>query len=125
MQRHRDAADALRRALDTAIEAIRPRALSGDVHRACRAVLEQAGYGANFWQEAGYGVGIGFPPNWSESAIYNIGPQSNRPLEAGMTFHLIPTLFFEDFGMCFSETVLVSDSGCEVLTNYPRELIVV
>jgi Xaa-Pro dipeptidase len=124
-QRHRDAADALCRALDAAIEAIRPGALSGNVDRACRSVLEEAGFGGNFLQEVGYGVGIGFPPNWSESAIYNIGPQSNRPLEAGMTFHVIPTLFFEDFGMCFSDTVLVTESGCEVLTHYPRKLVVV
>ena len=26
------------------------------------------------------------------------------------------------FGMCFSETVLVTDDGCEVLTDFPRRL---
>ena len=39
-----------------------------------------------------------------------------------MTFHFVPALFLDTFGMCFSETALVTDSGCEVLTEFPRRL---
>ena len=41
-----------------------------------------------------------------------------------MTFHVIPTLFLDDFGMCFSDSVRVTETGCEVLTDYPRKLFV-
>ena len=37
-----------------------------------------------------------------------------------MTFHTY--VLASDFG--FSETILVTETGCELLTTYPRELIV-
>ena len=42
-----------------------------------------------------------------------------------MTFHVIPTLFFDDFGMCFSDSVRVTETGAEILTDYPREMFVI
>ena len=42
-----------------------------------------------------------------------------------MTFHVIPTLFLDGFGMCFSDSVRVTQSGCELLTDFPRRLFVV
>ena len=44
-------------------------------------------------------------------------------IEPGMTFHMIPSMFLEGFGMWFSETVAVTETGCEVLTDFPRRLI--
>ena len=41
-----------------------------------------------------------------------------------MTFHVIPSLFLDDFGMCFSDSVRVTETGCELLTNFPRKLFV-
>jgi Xaa-Pro dipeptidase len=32
-------------------------------------------------------------------------------------------MFLEGFGMWFSETVAVTETGCEVLTDFPRRLI--
>ena len=42
-----------------------------------------------------------------------------------MTFHVIPTLFLDDFGMCFSDSVRVTEDGCELLTQFPRDLFVI
>jgi Xaa-Pro aminopeptidase len=53
-------------ALDRAIEAIRPGVRSGEVDAACRAVFERAGLADHFTHRTGYGIGIGFPPNWAE-----------------------------------------------------------
>ena len=42
-----------------------------------------------------------------------------------MVFHIPPALReYGKFGVGFSETVLVVDRGCEVLTKCKRELIV-
>jgi Xaa-Pro dipeptidase len=42
-----------------------------------------------------------------------------------MVFHLVPaTLEVGQHGIGFSETVLVTESGHEVLTSLPRELVV-
>ena len=46
-------------------------------------------------------------------------------LEPNMTFHVIPTLFKETFGMCFSDSVRVTETGCELLTDFPRKLFTI
>jgi Xaa-Pro dipeptidase len=116
-------ADVIIEALDRAIEAIRPGVRSADVDAACRAVFERAGLGEYFAHRTGYGIGIGFPPNWAEGRIYALRPGDPLVLEPGMAFHLVPSLFRPDLGMVFSESVVVTDAGCEVLTQYPRRLI--
>ncbi len=50
--------------------------------------------------------------------------QVSTPLQPGMTFHIVPSVFGGAFGMCFSETVLVTKTGSEALTDCPRELAV-
>ena len=119
---HIEAADALRGVLESAIEAIRPGLTAGEVDRQCRSVVEKRGLGDFFRHRAAYGIGIGFPPNWSEGHIYAIRPDDPLVLQPNMTFHVIPTLFKPTFGMCFSDSVRVTDDGCELLTNFPRRL---
>jgi Xaa-Pro dipeptidase len=124
-QRHREAADALQAVLEAAVDSIRPGLTSGEVDHACRRVVEKRGLGASFKHRSAYGIGIGFPPNWSEGHIYAIRPDDPLVLEPNMTFHVIPTLFLDDFGMCFSDSVRVTDSGCELLTDFPRKLFAI
>jgi Xaa-Pro dipeptidase len=48
-----------------------------------------------------------------------------RPLEVGMTFHMVPLcLVYREFGIGFSETVRVTDSGCERFSTLPRTIVV-
>ena len=47
-------------------------------------------------------------------------------LEARMVFHIPPALRVpRQYGLGFSETVLVTKTGCEVLTRFPLKLHVV
>lgn len=119
---HRRVATTILTALEAAIAAIRPGKTSGAVDEACRQVIRAAGLEHAFVHRTGYSIGIGFPPNWSEGKTLALRPGDKTMLEPGMSFHIVPTLFLDDFGMCFSETVVVTDDGCEVLTDYPREL---
>lgn len=49
-----------------------------------------------------------------------------RELRAGMTFHIPPAIFiYGETAIGNSETVLVTDDGCEVITNFPRKLYVI
>ena len=42
-----------------------------------------------------------------------------------MTFHMVPLcLIYREFGIGFSETVLVTDTGCERFSKLPREVVV-
>ena len=123
--RQQEAADALQGVLEAAIDAIKPGLTCGEVDQTCRRVVEERGLGKYFKHRSAYGIGIGFPPNWSEGHIYAIRPDDPLVLEPNMTFHVIPTLFLEDFGMCFSDSVRVTETGCELLTDFPRKLFVV
>lgn len=120
--RHSETAAALREVLEVAIAAIRPGISAAEVDADCRAALDRRGLGSFFRHRAAYGIGIGFPPNWSEGHIYSIRPGDDLILQPNMTFHVIPTLFLQDFGMCFSDSVRVTADGCEVLTHFDRRL---
>ena len=110
-------------ALTAAIEAIKPGARSGDVDAACRGVVEKAGYGQYFRHRTGYSLGLAFPPGWGEGHIFDLKPEDDRELRPNTVFHLVPILHDPDnFGIGMSETVLVTETGCEALTRYPREL---
>ena len=113
-------------ALDGAIGAIRPGATSGEVDAACRAILEHAGYEAYFRKRTGYSVGVGFAPDWGEGHIASLRRDDPTPLVPGMVFHLPPALRVpRRYGLGWSETVLVTEDGCEVLTRFPRSFHVV
>jgi Xaa-Pro aminopeptidase len=112
-------------ALGAIIGAIRPGVTSGSVDEAGRSVVERAGLGKHWLHRTGYSIGVGFPPGWGEGHIFDLKPNDERRLEAGMTFHLVPLLLIPGTGaMGFSETVLVTKTGCEVLTRIPRRLVV-
>jgi Xaa-Pro dipeptidase len=117
-----DVAGAIIGGLEAAIAAIGPGVTSREADAACRGVIEQAGFAELFTHRTAYGVGIGFPPNWSEGKSLALRPEDDTVLRPGMTFHIVPTVFHRDFGMCFSETVCVTEQGCEVLTRFPRQL---
>lgn len=120
---HKATADALIEILETAIETIRPGITSGEVDFACRSKVEKRGLGRYFKSRTAYGIGIGFPPNWAEGHLYSLRPDDPMVLQPDMTFHVIPTMFRKGFGMAISDSIRVTQNGCEVLTNYPRHLI--
>ena len=51
---------------------------------------------------------------------FRIAADETRPLEAGMVLHIYVTCG----PMSVSETVAITDDGCERLTTYPRDLVV-
>lgn len=119
---HQEAAHALQEVLETAIASIRPGISAAEVDQTCREALARKGLQQFFRHRAAYGIGIGFPPNWSEGHIYSIRPDDPMILQPNMTFHVIPTLFLDSFGMCFSDSVRVTETGCETLTSFERRL---
>ncbi|HCG57570.1 MAG TPA: creatinase [Brevibacterium sp.] len=70
----------------------------------------------------GYSIGIGYPPDWGERTI-SIRTEDDQFLEAGMTFHLICGMWMNGYGYELSESILITDTGCDTFTAFPRELI--
>jgi Xaa-Pro dipeptidase len=100
---------------------------AGDVHRK---VFAKYGLEHLHVHRTGYSLGVNYPPDWGEGHIISIYENDHRVFEPGMTFHLgiaMYDLSFGSAGSCIgtSETVTVTDTGCEVLTSAPRESFVV
>ncbi len=92
----------------------------GDVDAAARAVIEAAGYGEKFGHGTGHGVGL------DVHEAPGLGRTRGDPLAAGMVCTVEPGIYIEGLaGVRIEDTVLVTESGCERLTAYPKELQVV
>jgi Xaa-Pro dipeptidase len=107
---------------------LRPGALAGDVYAGWQlAINDVLGHDRHRRHHCGYLVGIGFPPSWSGGGT-PLGLRSGSTLEirSGMTFHAISWVLHQevpDFGI--SDTALVTDDGCELLTTTRRDPLVV
>jgi Xaa-Pro dipeptidase len=116
-------AEASRDALNAARATIRAGVTSHEVDRAARAVMERAGFARHFTHRTGYSIGIGLPPDWGEGRIMSINENDPTVLEVGMCFHLIPDLkIVHEGGVVFSESVVVTERGHELLTDFPQEI---
>ncbi|MFQ5933572.1 MAG: M24 family metallopeptidase [Dehalococcoidia bacterium] len=72
----------------------------------------------------GYSIGLGFPPTWTDGPMY-ISEGNDRVLEPGMTFHTPLSLrVTAEFVIGTSESIAVTDTGCEILTQLEREVLV-
>ena len=107
------------------IDSIRPGRSCHDVAQAAKRA--HAGIdGMTYFSGAyGYNIGVGFPPTWADSIAF-IAEGVEEELRAGMTFHLPIVMRAPGrFGVGLSESLRVTESGCEILTNHPRELRVI
>jgi Xaa-Pro aminopeptidase len=84
------------------------------------------GAGSYYHGYFGYSVGISFPPHWGDGPMY-IAEDWHHELKPGMTFHTARANRIPGrVGVGISETIVVTETGCEVLTEgMPRELHVV
>jgi len=113
-------------ALNAALETARPGVTAGEVDEACRGTIERAGMYDLFRKRTGYSIGIAFAPDWGEGHILSLQRDDSRVLKPGMVFHIPPALRVPNrYGVGFSETILITETGCEVLTKLPRELRIV
>ncbi len=114
--------EACRDGFIAAAEAIKPGVTSHEVDAQCRKHIRDQGY--PFDKRAGYSIGIGFPPDWGEGRTQSINQGDETVLVPGMVFHIVPNLRLAGEGsVIFSETVAVTETGHEILTPYPRDLI--
>ncbi|MHA1565176.1 MAG: M24 family metallopeptidase, partial [Alphaproteobacteria bacterium] len=69
----------------------------------------------------GYPVGIGYPPTWGELTC-SLRKGDRTVLEPNMTFHCIPAIWLDDYGLVISESFVVTDNGAKTLADFPRQL---
>ena len=103
-----------------AIDAVRAGVKAGDVDRAARKVLKAHGFEKQFVHSTGHGLGLEI------HEAPRLGKRDATYLEAGMAITIEPGAYIEGFGgVRIEDTVLVTESGCEILTPTAKELVVV
>jgi Xaa-Pro aminopeptidase len=104
-------------AQQVAIDTICPGIPCSAVDKAVRDYAEEAGATSLLRHHTGHGRGL----QGHEMPFFDQGDQTI--LEPGMTLSCEPGFYVPGFaGFRHSDTILVTETGCEVLTNYPREL---
>ena len=117
-----DAAEAVAEGIEAGLDAARPGARAGDVSRALHGALRRRGIERT--ARCGYPIGLSYPPDWGERTI-GFRDSDETLLEAGMTFHFMPGLWTEDWGLEITESIVIRDSGpAECLCDRPRRLFV-
>ncbi|MBZ9772198.1 M24 family metallopeptidase [Mesorhizobium sp. CO1-1-8] len=114
-------------ACDAAIAAVRPGVSSAVPHQAARKVMLDSGWEYGRLHASGYGLGVGFPPNFAEYGfVFDQYPYEPVDLEAGMLITIEPPIFAADLclGARHIDNVLVTATGAEILSSVPRELLI-
>jgi Xaa-Pro dipeptidase len=110
-------------AIAAALDMIKPGIVAEEVDGIARKMIARSSFGAQQASRTAYSVGIGLPPDWGEGQIFSMQPGEKRPLQANMTFHLLPWVQIPGRGgLGLTETIRVTESGCELITNYERKL---
>jgi Xaa-Pro aminopeptidase len=116
--RYREVHGIVNDAVAAALEAIRPGIAVSAVDVAARRTIERAGYGERFVHRTGHGIGLSGhePPSISHT--------NQLTLEEGMAFSVEPGVYLPgEFGVRLEEIVVVTRTGCEVLSRLPRDVI--
>ena len=66
-------------------------------------------------------MGCGYPPDWGEHTA-SLRPGDETVLEENMTFHMIPGIWSDEFGVEISESFRVTSSGAERFSSFPQQL---
>lgn len=110
-------------AINTAIDSIKPGVRAEEIDALTRQVIGKSSVGAQQASRAAYSVGIGMSPDWGEGQILSMQPKETRELRANMTFHLIPWVQIPGKGgIGITETIRVTETGCEKITNFEQKI---
>lgn len=108
--------DTVLAANEAAIRAAGPGVAMGAVDRAARQVIAAAGYGEYFIHRTGHGLGIA-----GHEIIPQIAEGVTDLLEPGMAFTVEPGIYIPGLGgVRIEDDVVVTESGVDVLTSYPK-----
>lgn len=111
---------ALVEGLEAGLDAARAGNRACDIATALAAPLDRAGIERG--ARCGYPIGLSYPPDWGERTI-SLREQDETVLQAGMTFHFMPGLWMDDWGLEITESILITEDGpAQCFCDRPRQM---
>jgi len=103
-----------------AIDAVRPGVKAVDVDNAARQTLKKHSLDELFKHSTGHGLGLEI------HEAPRLGKREKLKLEAGMVITIEPGAYKEGFGgVRIEDTVLVTETGCQILTPTAKKLVAI
>ena len=120
-QKYFDVENAILEGIEAGLEAAKPGNLAEDIEAAWRKTIARHGFEKE--SRCGYSIGLSYPPDWGERTV-SFRKGDKTVLEQNMTFHFMPALWFEDWGLETTESIVITENNAETLANVPRKLFV-
>jgi Xaa-Pro aminopeptidase len=109
--------DAMLSLQSRAFEVMAPGVPAGEVELACVQLAQELGVESSIRHHVGHSIGL----EGHEAPFLDRG--DDAVLEPGMVFTVEPGVYIKELGgFRHSDTVVITDGGCRVMTSYPREL---
>lgn len=117
-----DAEQAQLEGIAAGLDAARAGNRTCDIANAFIGTLEK--HGIKREGRCGYPIGLSYPPDWGERTA-SIRSEDQTVLQPGMTFHFMPALWMDTWGLETTETILITESGAaEPLCTVDRKMFV-
>ncbi len=116
-----DAEQAVLEAMAAGLEQARAGNQTQDIANAFFRILHR--HGIEKSNRTGYPIGLSYPPDWGERTS-SLRPGDETVLETGMTYHFMSGLWMDDWGLEITESLVIGETGPELLADVPRHLVV-
>ena len=113
---------AVQEGLAAGLDAARAGNQARDVAAALNGALRKVGIERT--ARGGYPIGLSYPPDWGERTI-SFRAEDTTVLEPNMTFHFMPGLWMDDWGLAITESIRITPDGpAECLCERPRAMTI-
>lgn len=102
-----------------AISTIKPGVKFSTIDKAARDVITNGGYGKYFTHRTGHNIGL------CVHEYPDVSGANDMIVEEGMVFSIEPGIYLQEkYGVRIEDLVLVTKTACEVLNQFPKDLII-
>jgi Xaa-Pro aminopeptidase len=107
------------RAQVNGVNQIKPGMTGKEADALTRDIITEAGYGSAYGHSTGHGLGL------DVHELPNLSAASSVVLKPGMLVTVEPGIYISDLGgVRIEDDVLITESGCEILTQSTKELLI-